>query len=294
MEKKHIPIRYTSRDFDSIKGDLVQHVKRYYPDTFKDFNDASFGSIMLDAVSYVGDIMSFYLDYQANESFLVTALEYNNLIKLGKQLGYKFSGIPASVGIASFYIVVPANNVGLGPDTNYLPILKKGSQFAATTGTGFLLDEDVRFDHSLNEVVAAKINSDTGVPTSYAVKAFGKVSSGNLITETITVGQYERFKKIRLANAGVTEVISVFDSSGNEYYEVNYLSQNVIYKDITNSRSSSRDAVPAILRPFVVARRFTVDNLGGRSHLQFGYGSEKELSAPPVVDPTDIALSVHG
>lgn len=294
MEKKHIPIKYTSRDFDSIKGDLVQHVKRYYPDTFKDFNDASFGSIMLDAVSYVGDIMSFYLDYQANESFLITALEYNNLIKLGKQLGYKFSGIPASVGIASFYIVVPANNVGLGPDTNYLPILKKGSQFSSTSGVGFLLDEDVRFDHPSNEVVAAKINSDTGVPTSYAVKAFGKVSSGNLITETINVGEYERFKKIRLARSGVTEVISVFDSSGNEYYEVNYLSQNVIYKDITNSKASSRDDVPAILRPFMVARRFTVDNLGGRSHLQFGYGSEKELCAPPVVDPADMALQIHG
>ena len=294
MEKKHIPIKYTSRDFDSIKGDLVQHVKRYYPDTFKDFNEASFGSIMLDAVSYVGDIMSFYLDYQANESFLVTALEYNNLIKLGKQLGYKFSGIPASVGIASFYIVVPANNIGLGPDTNYLPILKKGSQFSSTNGVGFILDEDIRFDHPTNEVIAAKINTDTGVPTSYAVKAFGKVSSGNLITETINVGEYERFKKIRLSNSGVTEIVSVFDSSGNEYYEVNYLSQNVIYKDITNSRASSRDDVPAILRPFVVARRFTVDNIGGRTHLQFGYGSEKELCSPPVVDPTDIALSVHG
>jgi len=294
MEKKHIPIRYTSRDFDSIKADLVQHVKRYYPDTFKDFNDASFGSIMLDAVSYVGDIMSFYLDYQANESFLPTAIEYNNLIKLGKQLGYKFTGIPSSVGIASFYIVVPANNVGLGPDTNYLPILKKGSQFSSTSGVGFLLDEDLRFDHPSNEVVAAKINSDTGVPTSYAVKAYGKVSSGNIIAETITVGEYERFKKIRLANAGVTEIMSVFDSSGNEYYEVNYLSQNVIYKDITNSRASSKDDVPAILRPFVVARRFVVDNIGGRTHLQFGYGSESELSAPPVVDPIDIALSVHG
>jgi hypothetical protein len=292
--KKRTPIKYTSRDFDSIKTDLVQHVKRYYPDTFKDFNDASFGSIMLDAVSYVGDIMSFYLDYQSNESFLITALEYRNLIKLGKQLGYKFSGIPASVGLASFYIVVPANNLGLGPDVEYLPILKKGSTFSSTSGTAFILDEDVRFDHPQNEVVAAKINTDTGVPTSYAVKAFGKVSSGNLIVETIDIGSYERFRKVRLSNAGVTEVISVFDSSGHEYYEVNYLSQNVVYKDISNSKAESRDQVPAVLRPFVVARRFTVENLDGRTHLQFGYGSENELILPPVVDPADIALNIHG
>ena len=294
MAKTLTPIKYVSRDFDSIKSDLVQHVKMYYPETLKDFSEASFGSIVLDTVSYVGDVMSFYLDYQANESFLDTALEYENVVKIGKQLGYKFNGVPSSVGLAYFYVVVPANDVGLGPDTNYLPILKKGSTFSSRNGVGFILDEDVRFDHPTNEVVAGKINSDTGVPTSYAVKALGRVSSGNFVTEVITIGEHEKFKRVKLANSGVTEILSVFDSSGNEYYEVDYLSQNVIYKDITNSRSSSKDDVPSILRPFMVARRFIAENVGSTTYLQFGYGSEKELSAPPVVDPTDIALSVHG
>ena len=294
MAKSRTPIKYTSRDFDSIKSDLVQHVKRYYPDTFQDFNEASFGSLMLDTVAYVGDIMSFYLDYHANESFLTTAIEYNNLIKIGRQLGFKFSGIPSSVGLSSFYIVVPANDVGLGPNVDYLPILKRGSQIASKNGTGFTIDEDIRFDHPLNEVVAAKVNSDTGVPTSYAVKTYGKISSGNIITDTVKIGQFEKFKRIKLNNSGVTEVVSVFDSNGNEYYEVEYLSQNVIYKDITNSDSATKDDVPAILRPFVVARRFVTENIGGRTYLQFGYGSETELNAPPVVDPIDIAMSVHG
>ena len=73
-DKKFVPIKYTSRDFSSIKQDLVEYAKRYYPDTFKDFNDASFGSLMLDTVAYAGDILSFYLDYQANESFIDTAI----------------------------------------------------------------------------------------------------------------------------------------------------------------------------------------------------------------------------
>lgn len=293
-KRKNTPVKYTSRDFDSIKTDLVQHVKRYYPETFRDFSDASFGSIVLDTVSYVGDIMSFYLDYQANESFLPTAIEYNNLIKLGKQLGYKFRPSTSSVGIATFFIVVPANDVGLGPDSNYLPVLKKGSQFAATSGTGFVLDEDVRFDEPSNEVVAARIDEDTGVPTSYAVKAYGKVSSGNIITETITIGGHERFRKVSLSNSNVTDIVSVFDSNGNEYHEVDYLSQNTVYKDITNNRSDSKDLVPSIIRPFVVARRFVTERVGDRTYLQFGYGSEKELSLPSVIDPTDISMSIHG
>ena len=50
--KRKVPIRYTNRDFDSIREDLVQYAKRYYPDTFKDFSEASFGSLMIDTVAY--------------------------------------------------------------------------------------------------------------------------------------------------------------------------------------------------------------------------------------------------
>ena len=73
--KKKIPINYTDRDFNSIKKALVEHAKRYYPDTYRDFNEASFGSLMLDTAAYIGDVLSFYLDYHANESFLETAIE---------------------------------------------------------------------------------------------------------------------------------------------------------------------------------------------------------------------------
>ena len=79
MAKRNIPINYTSRDFNSIQRDLLNYAKRYYPETFKDFSEASFGSLMLDTVAYVGDIMSFYLDYQVNESFIDSSVEYDNI-----------------------------------------------------------------------------------------------------------------------------------------------------------------------------------------------------------------------
>ena len=80
--RKNIPIKYTSRDFDSIKESLVDYIKRYYPDTFQDFNTAGFGTIMVDTGAYIGDILSFYLDYQANESFLQTSIEYDNILSI--------------------------------------------------------------------------------------------------------------------------------------------------------------------------------------------------------------------
>ena len=87
--KKRTPVRYTSREFATIKQDLVEYAKRYYPESYRDFGEASFGALMMDTVAYTGDVLSFYLDYQVNESFLDSAAEYNNVIRLARQQGYK-------------------------------------------------------------------------------------------------------------------------------------------------------------------------------------------------------------
>ena len=116
-ESKQVPIKYTARDFGSIKAELVDYAKRYYPDTYKDFSEASFGAMILDSVAYVGDVLSFYLDFSVNEMFLDSALEYNNVIRLSRQLGYKFKGKPSTYGIITLYCLCPAATTGLGPDT---------------------------------------------------------------------------------------------------------------------------------------------------------------------------------
>ena len=87
FKSKKPAINYTSRDFTTIREDLVAYAKRYYPEHIKDFSQPSFGSLLIDTVAYVGDILSFYLDYQANESFLSTAIEYDNVVKISKNFG---------------------------------------------------------------------------------------------------------------------------------------------------------------------------------------------------------------
>ena len=294
MAKKKTPINYTNRDFSTIKQDLVNHAKRNYPDIYKDFNEASFGSLMLDTVAYVGDIASFYLDYQVNESFLDTAVEYRNVERLSRQQGYKFSGSPTSTGIVSFYIVVPANSTGTGPDLRYAPILRRDSQFSSAGGVPYILIDSVNFANPNNQVAVARVNDSTGVPITYAIKASGRVISGRLVQETFQVGEYQRFRRLFLSLPRVAEVLSVFDSDGNEYYNVDYLSQDIIYKEVTN-RASTNDTVPAILRPFSVPRRFTVEKDGNLSYLQFGYGSADNLnSQASVAEPSNVVLEMNG
>tara|TARA_R110002072_G_scaffold150127_2_gene298339 strand:+ start:10461 stop:12257 length:1797 start_codon:yes stop_codon:yes gene_type:complete len=293
MAKRNVPIRYTSRDFNSIRQDLLNYAKRYYPDTFKDFSEASFGSLMIDTVAYVGDIMSFYLDYQVNESFIDTSVEYDNILRLAKQMGYKYIGSPSSTGIVSFYAIIPANTVGLGPNSSYMPILKRGSTLASSNGASFILTEDIRFDNPNNSVVAAQIASSTGLPTSYAVKAQGQVISGRYKVETVSVGTFERFKTVRLPGRNIAEILSVFDSSGNEYYEVEYLTHDVVYKSVPNKDSNTRDNAPSLIRPFVAARRFRTEKDRTGVSLQFGYGSESEIASPTLADPANVVLQRH-
>jgi len=284
-------IKYTSRDFESIREDLTNYAKRYYPSTYQDFNEASFGSLMLDTVAYVGDILSFYLDYQANESFLSTAIEYDNVLKLAKQSGYSLGTTSSSTGLVTLYVLLPAQAVGTGPDTTYMPILQRGSRFASTTGSTFTLLEDVDFSHPNNQVVVANVNSQTGVPTHYAIRAKGRVVSGELAVEEISVGTFERFKKVELAGANISEIISVTDELDNEYFQVNYLSQDVVFISVLN-KGSNKDTVTNILKPVSVPRRFIVDHERNKTILQFGAGQEGESLS--LLEPDNVALDQHG
>ena len=293
MPARKTPIKYTSREFDTIKNDLIEHAKRYYPDTFRDFNEASFGALMLDTVAYVGDILSFYLDYQVNESFMDSAIEYDNIIRLARQMGYKFQSNPSSYGTVAIYVIVPASTSGLGPDTAYIPLLKKGTQLSSTSGNTFMLEEEVRFDDPSNEIVAARTDTSTGLPTHYAIRSYGRIVSGIFNVESVSVGSFERFKRVKLNSKSVSEVSSVTDSEGNEYLEVEHLSQNTVYKEVVN-KGDNKDTVPSVLRPLIVPRRFVIEKERDSVYLQFGYGGPSEIRTASVAEPKNVVLQLNG
>ena len=84
-------VTYTSKDFNSIKADLIEYTKSYFPDTYKDFNETSPGMMMIELTSYVGDVLSYYIDYNYKENVLATATEKRNVVRLSEFLGYKVS-----------------------------------------------------------------------------------------------------------------------------------------------------------------------------------------------------------
>ena len=108
------------------------------------------------------------------------------------------------------------------------------------------------------------------------------------------VGDYKRFFNAKLSSLKIVEILSVVDSNGNEYYEVDNLSQNVIFKYLPNN-SSENNAPGFILKPVVVPRRFTVETSAlNETTIQFGYGSENGLSVNEFSDPTNVMVQEYG
>ena len=297
MSKKIIPIDYTSSDFETIKKDLVNYAKKYYPNTYKDFNETSFGSLMTDLVAYVGDSLSFYLDYNANESFLNTSLEYDNVLQHAVQLGYKHNPHRSSIGKIEILVPIPADLTNVSPDSKYAPRISRGSTFSTSGGNVFTLIDDIELRTNSSEIVASEVSADGSRPTYYIMKGEGRVISGEQSQTVVEVGDYKRFLKIAVPGSNITDIVSVIDSEGNEYFEVDHLSQNVVHRPVSTRRTESGDIdyrAPSIMKPYPVPRRFVVERTANEVYIVFGYGSESEIKDNVVADPSEIVLDIAG
>lgn len=88
---------YTARDFTNIKSDLLRRASRVAPDwTSRDPSD--FGMLMVDLWAQMGDVMHYYIDRVAGESFLATAKQRESVLSYASLLGYNPSGAVAALG----------------------------------------------------------------------------------------------------------------------------------------------------------------------------------------------------
>lgn len=283
--------RYIAKDFDTFRNLLLDYAKTYYPDKITDFSESSMGGIFLDFASYVGDVLSFYMDHQYAELDPELVVETQNLEKLIKNSGIKITGTtPASVDVTIF-IRVPAGIIqnSLSISTQNLPVIKEGSMFSAKNGVNFRLLQDVDFSDPIGRVSRLSNNG-----SDFIIQKIGKCLSGGETTEDFNVGNFEPFKKVTLRNPNVTKIISVTDSNGNDYYEVNSLTEEVVYKNviIKDINGIEREIIKMVPAPY----RFTTntDLASRKTTLTFGGGSALNFEDDVIPDPADFALTLYG
>lgn len=293
--------KYLNKDFDGFKRDLLDYARTYYNDANRDFSEASFGGMLLDFASYVGDVSSFYLDHQYQETFTDSAVENRNIQRLLEKDGVKIVGASPAVLNATFFIEVPAiSDPNPRPNPAALPILQAGTVIRSNNGVEFELVEDVDFRETnpngvlLAEVSIGQLNS-SNIPTTFFLKRKEICISGQRASDSFSVGSFEPFKTFTLSKENVTEIISVTDSLGNVYYEVDALNEDTVYKAVTNIASDFAD-VPDNLIPIPAPYRFISKmNLQTRlTTLTFGGGSAETLNDDIIPDPSEFAVPLYG
>lgn len=285
---------YTNVTFDEIKERLIQAAQTRYPDTYRDFNASSFGALVFDLVAMMSEQLNFYANYVANESTSVTTARFiSSLDGHAKQAGIQINNSITSTGLVKFYTLIPADATLGTIDTAYAHRVLKGAVLTTNAGGRFTTTQDVIVDISSDNIVGTTFSDDGSRITYYIYEAEAPVISGEERTISVEVGRYQKFLKVEIKDNTVSEILKVVDINNNEYYEVDNLSQNVVYVPLSD-RQGSDNLTPSKLVPLPVPRRFMIENENGRTFLVFGFGSEKTLKVKNVVDPSQIAMKLTG
>ena len=195
--KKRVPIDYTKRGFTEIKEELKSYIKRYYPDTYKDFNQSSFGSMMLDLVSYIGDQLHYYIDHNANEANPMFAKESENVMGHLGPYGLKIRK-SNSAEVVNVYIPFPGKTNGVGIDESYRMVLSKDSEYQTQGGNSFTQTADVVVDALTADIIGHRTNEDGSKLSYYLLKVPVPVKSGRIKEFSVEVGDARKFLKIEI------------------------------------------------------------------------------------------------
>lgn len=292
--------KYLNKDFDAFRATLLEYARTNFPDQIRDFSEASLGGLLLDLASYVGDVTSFYLDHQFQELSVDTAVENRNIERLIRAAGVPVVGASPAVVNCQFIIEVPATGNPAVPNTTALPIILARTTVRSNSGIQFELTEDVDFrerDNAGQLTATVRIgNTDaSNNPTTFILTKSGICISGQRAVENFSIGNFVPFKRFSLSNSNVTEIIRVFDNLGNEYFEVEYLTQDTIFKATPNTAADS-DLVPEVLSPFPAPYRFIkqTDIDTRATTLIFGGGSAETTQDDIIPDPSEFAVPLYG
>ena len=168
-------IKYTGRDFASLRENLMEFAKTYFPSVYKDFNEASPGMMFIEMAAYIGDVLSYYVDNQFKESILAYAEEKRTIYNIAQSLGYKPKVSYPATTVLDVYQTVPAvgSADAVRPNMNYaLSITNATKAKSQTTGKTFRFMDNVNFKYSssYDPTTVSIFETDSNVPTKYLLK----------------------------------------------------------------------------------------------------------------------------
>ena len=304
-----VDIKYLNKDFASLKADLIEYARAYYPTVYNDFTQASPGSMFIDMASYVGDVLSFYLDNQLQETFLQYAKQKGNLFTLAYMLGYRPKVTSAAIVNLDVYQQLPAVSIGGGdvaPDFAYAMTIEQGMQVKSNVNSSviFYIPQKVNFASSSSldpTTVEVYTINGSNVPTSYLLKKTVQALSGQVKTQEFSFSSPQRFATVNISDNSIITILDAKDSDGNTWYEVPYLAQDYILKPVENTAANYpslyqfQNQVPYMIQKLSVPRRFTSRfRSDGSLEIEFGPGINSVADTAVLPNPNNVSVGLTG
>jgi hypothetical protein len=293
-------IKYLNRDFSDFRQRLIEYSKTYFPNTYNDFSPASPGMMFMEQSAYVGDVLSFYLDNQLQETFIQYAQQTNNIFELAYMFGYKPKLSSVAQVTVDFYQQLPAKTVAgeVVPDFDYALIVGENTSITTQNGTSFIIQDKIDFSTSSSqdptEISVYQIAGN--VPQYFLLKKSRNAISSTINTTTFTFTDPIPFNTINIEANNFIKILDIIDSDGNKWYEVDHLGQEMVLDSIKNTNINDPNAgtdAPYLLRLKKAQRRFATRILSNNQiQIQFGAGSPDTTDEEIVPNANNVGIGL--
>jgi Baseplate J-like protein len=215
-------VDYTSKDYTSIKEDMVSLIPNYLP-AWTNRDSSDFGITLVELFAYMGDVLNYYIDRSANEAFLATASQRDSVLQIARLLGYSPSKAIAATVTLTFYnstssvITVPAKT--------------QVATSASTTGTQIIFETDSALS------VPAQVGSSKGSATVTATQG-STVYSENIGTSTGLINQVWELQKAPLIQGSIS-IVAGASSFTEVSYLIDYNNYDPVFATYTNATGNS-------------------------------------------------------
>ena len=299
-------IQYINKDFTELRASLVDYAKTYFPTTYTDFSPTSPGMMFMEMAAYVGDVLSFYMDNQVQENFLQYARQTNNLYELAYMFGYKPNVTQVANSDLDFYQQVPAVGTApnIVPDFSYSLLVPENSTVTSVLNPNitFLIQDPIDFSVSSSgdptEVTVYEIDS-SGNPLYFLLKKTRKSISSTINSTDFSFGVPVQFSTVDITGNNIVGILDVVDTDGNNWYEVDYLGQEMVFNSIKNTNindpnlSQYQGDTPYLLKLEKIQRRFATRFLDKITlQLQFGAGTANDTDEQIIPNPNNVGIGL--
>jgi hypothetical protein len=205
-----------------------------------------------------------------------------------------------------FYQQVPAVGTApnIVPDFSYSLLVPENSTVTSVLNPNitFLIQDPIDFSVSSSgdptEVTVYEIDS-SGNPLYFLLKKTRKSISSTINSTDFSFGVPVQFSTVDITGNNIVGILDVVDTDGNNWYEVDYLGQEMVFNSIKNTNindpnlSQYQGDTPYLLKLEKIQRRFATRFLDKTTlQLQFGAGTANDTDEQIIPNPNNVGIGL--